>query len=134
VTFRRPKTDQEGVGAEIGVPYVSNEGLCVARAVRTWLDATSITTGPVLRTFSKTRVLQANRIDGADVGRLVKRVAGLAGIAGDFAAHSLHAGFITSAASSASVSEVDIMRVSRHKSVTILRATCGARPCSIRLR
>ncbi len=121
VTIRRSKTDQEGVGAEIGVPYVDNKGLCAARAVRTWLDAAVVTSGPVFRTFSKARVLQANRIDGADVARLVKRVTGLAGIAGDFAGHSLRAGFITSAASSAGVSEVDIMRVSRHKSVTILR-------------
>jgi integrase len=121
VTIRRSKTDQEGIGAEIGVPYVANEGLCAARAVRVWLEAASITAGAVFRTFSKTRALQANRIDGADVARLVKRVTGLAGIAGDFAGHSLRAGFITSAASSAGVSEVDIMRVSRHKSVTILR-------------
>jgi integrase len=121
VTIRRSKTDQEGIGAEIGVPFIGNEGLCAARAVRVWLDAAGITSGPVFRTFSKTRVLQANRIDGADVARLVKRVTGLAGIAGDFAGHSLRAGFITSAASSAGVSEVDIMRVSRHKSVTILR-------------
>ena len=114
VTIRRSKTDQEGLGAEIGVPYVGNEGLCGARALRTWLDAADITSSAVFRTFSKTRVLQANRIDGADVARLVKRVTGLAGIAGDFAGHSLRAGFITSAASSAGVSEVDIMRVSRH--------------------
>jgi hypothetical protein len=39
----------------------------------------------------------------------------------DFAGHSLGAGFITSAASSSGVSEIDIMRVSRHKSVAILR-------------
>ena len=121
VTIRRSKTDQEGIGAEIGVPYVANESLCGARAVSAWLDAAGITTGPVFRTFSKTRVLQANRIDGADVARLVKRVTGLAGIAGDFAGHSLRAGFVTSAAASPGVSEVDIMRVSRHRSVAILR-------------
>lgn len=121
VTIRRSKTDQEGIGAEIGVPYITNEGLCGARAVLAWLDAAGITCGPVFRTFSKTRVLQASRIDGADVARIVKRVTGLAGIAGDFAGHSLRAGFVTSAAASPGVSEVDIMRVSRHRSVAILR-------------
>lgn len=121
VTIRKSKTDQEGVGAEIGVPFIANEGLCGARAVRAWLDAADITAGAVFRTFSKRRVLQANRIDGADVARLVKRVTGLAGISGDFAGHSLRAGFVTSAAASPGVSEVDIMRVSRHRSVAILR-------------
>jgi integrase len=96
VTIRRSKTDQDGLGAEIGVPYVANEGLCAARAIRAWMDAAAITSGPVFRTFSKTRQLQANRIDGADVARLVKRITGLAGIAGDFAGHSLRAGFVTS--------------------------------------
>jgi integrase len=121
VTIRKSKTDQEGIGAEIGVPFISNAGMCAARAVRVWIDAATITCGPVFRTFSKQRVLQANRIDGADVARLVKRVTGLAGISGDFAGHSLRAGFVTSAAASPCVSEVDIMRVSRHRSVAILR-------------
>jgi integrase len=121
VTIRRSKTDQEGAGAEIGIPYVANEGLCAVRAVRAWLDAAGHNSGCVFRTFSKTRLLNANRIDGADVARLVKAVALKAGIDGDFAGHSLRAGFVTSAAASAGVSEVDIMRVSRHRSVAILR-------------
>jgi hypothetical protein len=92
------------------VPFVTNESLCGARAVRAWFDAAGVTSGPVFRTFSRARVLQAKRIEGTDSAPLVKRVTGLAGIAGDFAGHSLRAGFITSAASSAGVSEVDITR------------------------
>jgi hypothetical protein len=38
-----------------------------------------------------------------------------------FAAHSLRAGFITSAAATKGVSEADIQRVSGHRSVAILR-------------
>jgi integrase len=56
-----------------------------------------------------------------DIARLVQRVTKAAGIEGDFAAHSLRAGFITSAASTKGVSEVDIQAVSGHRSITILR-------------
>jgi integrase len=56
-----------------------------------------------------------------DVARLVKRLTLAAGIEGDFAAHSLRAWFITSAAATMGVSEADIQRVSGHRSVAILR-------------
>jgi len=61
------------------------------------------------------------RISPYDIARLVQRVTKAAGIEGDFAAHSLRAGFITSAASTKGVSEVDIQAVSGHRSITILR-------------
>ncbi|MHB8415995.1 MAG: site-specific integrase [Acidiferrobacteraceae bacterium] len=121
VTLRRSKTDQTGQGREIGVPYVAHEGLCAVRAVRAWLDAAAITEGPVFRTFSLAGDLTPNRIDPKDVARLVKRVVAKAGITGDFAAHSLRAGFITTAAATKGVSEADIQRVSGHRSVAILR-------------
>jgi integrase len=121
VTVRRSKTDQLGVGREIGVPAIGNAGLCAVRAVREWLAAAAIAEGPVFRTFSLAGELTANRIDPKDVGRLVKRVAAAAGLEGDFAAHSLRAGFITTAAGTKGVSEADIQRVSGHRSVAILR-------------
>ena len=121
VMIRESKTDQEGVGVEIGVPYVAIEGLCATRAVQEWINAAGISSGALFRTFSLSGALQANRIDGADVARLVKRVVAAAGIMGDFAGHSLRAGFVTSAAANPNVNEVDIMRVSRHRSVAILR-------------
>ena len=121
VTLRRSKTDQTGQGREIGVPYVVHEGLCAVRALRAWLDAAAIAEGPVFRTFSLGGELTPNRIDPKDVARLVKRVVAKAGIVGDFAAHSLRAGFITTAAATKGVSEADIQRVSGHRSVAILR-------------
>jgi hypothetical protein len=52
----------------------------------------------VFRTFNGGKKLTANRIAPIDVARLVKRLTLAAGIEGDFAAHSLRAGFIASAA------------------------------------
>jgi integrase len=126
VTLCKSKTDQEGAGREIGVPFVANEGLCAVRAVKAWIEASKIKSGALFRTFGLAgygleRKLTKNRLAGNDIARLVKRVTGNAGISGDFAAHSLRAGFITTAASTKGVSEVDIARVSGHRSVTILR-------------
>jgi integrase len=121
VTIRRSKTDQTGEGREIGVPLVPNEDLCAVRAVKAWMESAAITEGVLFRTFDGGKNLTANRIDPGDVARLVKRVTGEAGIDGDFAAHSLRAGFITEAASTKGVSEVNIQRISGHHSVAILR-------------
>jgi integrase len=50
----------------------------------------------------------------------VQRITAAAGVDGDFGAHSLRAGFITSAVV-AKVSEIDIARVSGHRSAEVLR-------------
>ena len=120
VTVRRSKTDQEGEGREIGVPWIENHGLCAASAVREWLRAAKIAEGPVFRSFAR-GVVTANRLDPKDVARIVKRATKAAGLAGDFGGHSLRAGFITTAAATKGVSEADIQRVSGHRSVAILR-------------
>jgi integrase len=123
VTIRRSKTDQSGAGREIGVPFVRQSGICAVKAVSAWIDASGIaaTGGPLFRTFNGGMKLTQNRIHPQDIARLVKRVMDEAAIDGDFAAHSLRAGFITTAASTKGVSEVDIQRVSGHRSVAVLR-------------
>jgi integrase len=120
VTLRRSKTDQEGIGREIGLPFVELEQLCAARAVRRWLDAAGIDAGPVFRAFSAQHALRETPIAGRDVARLLKRLTGRAGLAGDFGGHSLRAGFVTSAAAKG-VPEIRIMETTGHKSVAILR-------------
>jgi integrase len=121
VTIRRSKTDQTGDGREIGVPHIQDADLCPVRAVQAWIGASEIESGALFRSFSINGKLTENRITPQDVARLVQRIVGKAGIDGDFAAHSLRAGYITTAASTKGVSEVDIQRVSGHRSVNILR-------------
>jgi integrase len=45
----RSKSDQEGEGAQVGVPYGSNPATCPVRAVTAWLEASGITAGPLFR-------------------------------------------------------------------------------------
>jgi integrase len=115
----RSKTDQLGEGVEIAVPFVPNEALCAARAVRRYVAAAAITTGPLFRSMDMHRELGDDAIQGQDVARLVKRLARRARVDGDFSGHSLRAGFATSAAA-AHVSLDAIARTTRHKSLAVL--------------
>jgi len=126
LTIRRSKTDREGKGREIGVPRLDDETLCPVRALRAWLDIAQIAEGPVFRSFalpSGRRALGAittERLRANAVALVVQRAVGAADLSGDFAAHSLRAGFITAAAA-ANVSEIEIARVSGHRSADVLR-------------
>ena len=48
VTLRRSKTDQEGAGRKLGVPYGAHPDTCPVRAVQEWLDASRTARGPAL--------------------------------------------------------------------------------------
>src|SRR5437016_8104202 len=43
VMLRRSKTDQEGAGRRIGIPYGSNPQTCPVRVSQTWLEAAAVT-------------------------------------------------------------------------------------------
>ena len=119
LTIPRSKTDQTGEGAEIAVPYVANRSLCAVRTLKSWLDASGITTGPVFRSFTLKRELNDRAIDGGAVAELIQTLARKAHLEGDFSGHSLRAGFATSAAQ-AKVSLDCIARTTRHKSLSVL--------------
>jgi len=53
VTLRRSKTDQEGAGRRIGIPYGSTPLTCPVRAVQTWLATATIAEGPVFRAVDR---------------------------------------------------------------------------------
>lgn len=119
LSIRKSKTDQEGAGAEIGLPRHPDATIDPVCALEAWIAAAAIIAGPVFRSFTMRGELQANRIDGRDVARIVQRIAKDAHLEGDLGGHSLRAGFVTAAAK-AGVSIDRIAQVSRHKSVPIL--------------
>ena len=83
-----------------------------------WLARAGIGEGPVFRSLVNGRVGAA--LTDQSVSLIVKRRAKAAGYAAaDFAAHSLRAGFLTSAAA-AGASIWKMREVSRHKSVQVL--------------
>jgi site-specific recombinase XerD len=79
VTLRRSKTDQEGEGRKIGVPYGSNLETCPVRSLRAYLEASGITTGPLFRPINRHGRLGARALAPEGVALVVKRYAAAAG-------------------------------------------------------
>jgi integrase len=132
ITLRRSKTDQEGRGRLVAIPYRSNLETCPVRALRAWLDRSGIVDGPVFRSVRKGQpgTIGTQRLTPPSVAIIVKRhIARLAGLDPDrYGAHSLRAGFVTSCAL-AGMSESKIMRQSGHRSSATLQRYI--RPASV---
>ena len=110
------KGDQYGRGSTIAIPYAPDEEICAVRALKAWLDAAQIHTGPLFRPFTKAHSLRNTQLSDKSVALIVKKYAKLAGLdEKQFAGHSLRRGFATSAAQH-DVDALSIMRQTRHKS------------------
>jgi integrase len=121
VTLRRSKTDQEGAGRKIGIPYGSNPETCPVRTLQAWLEQAGITSGPLFRSLNRHGQLKAGRLAGLDVARVVKKLAERARLdPAKYAGHSLRAGHATSAAVGGA-SERSIMNQTGHRSVQMVR-------------
>ncbi|HWQ55914.1 MAG TPA: tyrosine-type recombinase/integrase [Bryobacteraceae bacterium] len=121
ITLRRSKTDQEGEGRKVAIPYGSNPDTCPVRALDDWLAASGITTGPLFRYVNRHGQLGTQALSGFAVSKAVKRAVAAAGLdASKYSGHSLRAGLATSAAA-AGVSERIIMKQTGHRSVNMVR-------------
>lgn len=106
------KTQQAGVtaGSTPDKPIIGRS----ARALADWLEAAKITEGPIFRRIWKSRVGPA--LLPGSVATIVKRRAALAGLEGDFGAHSLRSGFVTEAGKQG-VPLPAVMAMTEHRSV-----------------
>lgn len=121
ITLRRSKTDQEGEGRKVGIPYGSNPETCPVQALKTWLDAAHLDSGPVFRSVTRHGAILSGRLSDKAVALVVKRYAGAVGRdAGAYAGHSLRAGLATSAAI-AGASERAIMSQTGHRNAAMVR-------------
>ena len=97
ITIPRSKSDQEGRGREVVIPY--GRTTCPVKALDAWLSASGITDGPVFRRMRKGGRLGTNRLSPEAVAEIVKRRARAVGLdPARYSGHSLRAGFVTSAA------------------------------------
>ena len=121
INVRRSKTDQEGEGRLVGIPYGANPATCPVRALEYWIEVTEIESGAIFRSVNKGDNVQEKRLSDKDVARAVKRLAEAAGLnAENYAGHSLRAGFATAAAQ-AGKSERAIMKQTGHASERMVR-------------
>jgi integrase len=118
LTIRRSKTDQDGVGRKIGVPF-GRTIHCPVRALENWLSAARIENGPIFRPVDRHGRL-AGRLSGEAVSLILRDRMAAAGFDPvGYSGHSLRAGFATSA-TRAGVSTFKIRQQTGHASDAML--------------
>lgn len=115
----KSKTDQRGVGRDVGVPYGSEPATCPVRALRAWFEASGIVEGAIFRGVYGSGLTQ-HRLSARDVSRILQRAAKRAGVdSGGLSGHSLRSGLVTAAAK-AGKSVRSIQDQTGHKSVAMV--------------
>lgn len=122
----RSKTDQQGEGVEIGVPYGSNMETCPVRSYRAWIKAARLNEGAAFRPIDRHGRIGAEAVTDRAVARIVQRSVEAAALAeghppeearrlaAAYAGHSLRSGLATSAAANDAPGYA-IQRQLRHK-------------------
>lgn len=119
VILRRSKTDQEGQGRKIAVPYGRTK-YCPVTALRTWLNVLERPSGAIFVCINKHGHILQQRISGEAVSLVVKtRIANAGYDPKPFSGHSLRAGFATSAAQ-AGASTYKIRQTTGHRTESSL--------------
>lgn len=119
ISLCRSKTDQEGTGRKIAVPW-GHTSVCAVRAVKEWMAHVHIVEGPVFRAVDKGQHIRAERLTAQSVALVVKAYAAKAGLpANQYSGHSLRSGLVTSAAQ-VGVPAVQIMAQTGHRSMDML--------------
>jgi integrase len=119
LTIRRSKTDQDGVGRKIGIPF-GRTIHCPVRALENWLSAARIEDGPVFRPVDRHGRVSASRLSGEAVSLILRDRMAAAGFdPTGYSGHSLRAGFATSA-TRAGVSTFKIRQQTGHTSDAML--------------
>lgn len=120
VVIRRSKTDPEGQGRKIGIPYGQTAQQCPVRCLAAWRDQAG-GAGPIFRPIDRNGKIRAARLSDKAVARIVKRAIEAAGRdPHEYAGHSLRAGLATAAALGGA-SERAIMNQTGHRSLVTVR-------------
>jgi integrase len=119
LTIRRSKTDQDGVGRKIGIPF-GRTIHCPVRALENWLSIARIEDGPVFRPVDRHGRVSAGRLSGEAVSLILRvRMAAAGFDPAGYSGHSLRAGFVTSG-TRAGVSTFKIRQQTGHASDAML--------------
>jgi len=121
ITLRHSKTDQEGQGRKVGIPWGSHPDTCPVRSLRAWISAAGIETGGLFREVTRHGRIGNSTLHKDSIGFIVKRAAERAGYdASVLGGHSLRAGMATQAAMNGAT-ELTVMKQTGHRCLTILR-------------
>lgn len=119
LSLRRSKTDQDGQGRKIGIPFGLSRW-CPVAALDAWLTASGIVEGAIFRPIDRHGRIHAARLSGEAVSLVIReRVAAVGLEPTPYSGHSLRAGLATSAAQ-AGVPAWRIKAQTRHASDAML--------------
>jgi integrase len=97
----RSKSDKAGEGAEISIPRGTLDMTCPVTALKAWLKAAALKSGPVFRKINRAGRVQARRLSGDAVRQILLKRAAQSGIKGSrlesISPHGMRAGFVTTA-------------------------------------
>jgi integrase len=120
----RAKTDQQGRGAELGIPRGRKPETCPVRALEAWLQASGCRYGPVFRKIDRWGNVETTALHPYALPKILARRLTLAGIKASglerLSLHGLRAGFITEAYQAGARDEA-IMEHSRHRDIRTMR-------------
>jgi integrase len=117
--LKRSKTDQDGQGHNIAIPYGRGRW-CPIACLDGWLSASGITEGAIFRPVDRHACVHDTRLSGEAVSILVRERIAAAGLdPARYSGHSLRAGLATSAAQ-AGVPAWRIKSQTRHASEVML--------------
>lgn len=104
------KTNSSGINREKPISGPA------ASALKQWLECVGEKSGPLFRRLHRGGSIGAKALSADHVARIVKRRAQLAGLQGDWGAHSLRSGFVTEAARQG-VPLGEVMAMTEHRSI-----------------
>jgi integrase len=88
-----------------------------AHALAAWIEVAPAASGPLFRRLYKGGRVSRDGLSADQVARIVQRRAKLAGLEGDWAAHSLRSGFVTEAGRQG-VPLGEVMAMTEHRSIS----------------
>ncbi len=120
VHLDRSKTDQEGIGQHVGLPFGKDLTTCPVESLKRWLEASALTSGPLFVSIDRFGRLGKRPMHPESVAMIVKDRARLAGMDSDrLGAHSLRSGHVTEG-HLRGISDRALMRQTRHRSAKSL--------------
>jgi site-specific recombinase XerD len=121
ISVRGEKQDREGVGRTIAIPRGVREGTCALRAALAWVKIRGDAPGPLFQGITQGGKPSGKALHPQRVAIIVKDAMQRLGFDPDlYGAHSLRAGFVTSALEMG-INEVMIAKQTGHRSLASLK-------------
>lgn len=117
ILLRRSKTDQEGLGRTVFIPYAKGDR-CPVKSLEQWLALYGATEGPVFPAITRHDGVVSGSLSPQSVALIVKQAVGRAQgaeKARHFSGHSMRAGYVTTAAD-VGLQPYQIREVTGHRS------------------